>query len=205
MENASRSADVPPSQGGRYGGFGNPNCKNRARLSHSTVVQASSAPQSPEKDFLEDPMASITKGFGWFTSNASTAMAVLGTKVQEGAVLAAQGAGTLSTKLNETVIKPTTSAIQDPNFTNNVSSYVSGIGQKVSAAGTQGYSYASKWISETSGMTEGSQRSAYQDRYNGSLPGQEHFSEESQPYALPVPSDPEPKKPSPTQEEWQDF
>jgi len=56
--NASRPADLPPSQGGKYSGFG-------------------SAPFEPERndakapgldDFQKDPVAALTKGFGWFTT-----------------------------------------------------------------------------------------------------------------------------------------
>jgi ADP-ribosylation factor GTPase-activating protein 1 len=57
--NASRPADLPPSQGGKYGGFG-------------------SSPFEPEKsdeaklpgvdEFQRDPVAALTKGFGWFTT-----------------------------------------------------------------------------------------------------------------------------------------
>ena len=57
-ENASRPADLPPSQGGKYAGFG-------------------SAPAEPVKesgtlpgfeDLQKDPVAALTKGFGWFTT-----------------------------------------------------------------------------------------------------------------------------------------
>jgi ADP-ribosylation factor GTPase-activating protein 1 len=56
--NASRPADLPPSQGGKYAGFG-------------------SAPPEPFKseaklpgfdDLQRDPVAALTKGFGWFTT-----------------------------------------------------------------------------------------------------------------------------------------
>jgi ADP-ribosylation factor GTPase-activating protein 1 len=56
--NASRSADLPPSQGGKYAGFG-------------------SAPMEPARDearlpgfddLQKDPVAALTKGFGWFTT-----------------------------------------------------------------------------------------------------------------------------------------
>ncbi|TVY56290.1 ADP-ribosylation factor GTPase-activating protein GCS1, partial [Lachnellula suecica] len=57
--NASRPADLPPSQGGKYGGFG-------------------SAPPEPQRaggselpgleDLQRDPVAALSKGFGWFTS-----------------------------------------------------------------------------------------------------------------------------------------
>ena len=56
--NASRSADLPPSQGGKYAGFGSTpieNTKQDAKL--------------PGFDDLQrDPVAALTKGFGWFTT-----------------------------------------------------------------------------------------------------------------------------------------
>jgi len=57
-DNASRPADLPPSQGGKYAGFG-------------------SAPPEPVQrdqklpgfdDLQKDPVAALTKGFGWFTN-----------------------------------------------------------------------------------------------------------------------------------------
>lgn len=61
-KNASRSEDLPPSQGGKYGGFG-----------------SGFVPEGPGKgiggqgipgvdEFQKDPMAALSKGFGWFTS-----------------------------------------------------------------------------------------------------------------------------------------
>jgi len=56
--NASRPADLHPSQGGKYAGFG-------------------SAPMEPARgdaklpgfdDLQKDPVAALTKGFGWFTT-----------------------------------------------------------------------------------------------------------------------------------------
>ncbi|KAK4157275.1 hypothetical protein C8A00DRAFT_40370 [Chaetomidium leptoderma] len=62
--NAQRSADLPPSQGGKYGGFGS----------------SGSGPPRPQRDgqalpglddLQKDPMAAISKGFGWFTSTVT--------------------------------------------------------------------------------------------------------------------------------------
>ena len=57
-DNASRSADLPPSQGGKYAGFGS---------------AGPEPPKSEQKlpgfdDLQKDPMAALTKGFGWFTT-----------------------------------------------------------------------------------------------------------------------------------------
>jgi hypothetical protein len=116
---------------------------------------------------LDDPIASLSKGFGWLSANASTAFSVLGNKVQEGAKLAAIGAEKVGTTLNENVIKPTATAIQDPkareSLTKNVGTYVSTFGQKVAQAGNDGFQMASKWISET---VEGGPS----PKFNGDLP-----------------------------------
>lgn len=59
-DNASRSEDLPPSQGGKYAGFGN------------TPMPAQSSSGLPNFDDVQkDPLAAITKGFGWFTSTVS--------------------------------------------------------------------------------------------------------------------------------------
>ncbi|KAI1342410.1 zinc finger protein gcs1 [Xylariaceae sp. FL0016] len=60
-ENASRSDNLPPSQGGKYAGFGN------------TPMPAKSG-GGAVPDFTElqkDPVAALTKGFGWFTTTVS--------------------------------------------------------------------------------------------------------------------------------------
>lgn len=56
--NAARPADLPPSQGGKYGGFGSemPSPPNRSQTAGPPGVD----------DFQKDPVAALTKGFGWF-------------------------------------------------------------------------------------------------------------------------------------------
>jgi ADP-ribosylation factor GTPase-activating protein 1 len=56
--NASRPADLPPSQGGKYGGFGS-----------QPIEQPRDDPKLPGFDDLQkDPVAALTKSFGWFTT-----------------------------------------------------------------------------------------------------------------------------------------
>ncbi|KAM0282684.1 hypothetical protein ACHAQH_002881 [Verticillium albo-atrum] len=60
-ENASRSDTLPPSQGGKYAGFGS-----------TPMPSARDDSSAPTMDELQkDPMAALTKGFGWFTSTVS--------------------------------------------------------------------------------------------------------------------------------------
>lgn len=61
-ENASRRDDLPPSQGGKYGGFGN-------MPDSSKTASNNSLPNFD--DVQKDPLAAFTKGFGWFTSTVS--------------------------------------------------------------------------------------------------------------------------------------
>lgn len=59
-DNASRPDDLPPSQGGKYAGFG------------STPTPAQQNTGAPTFDDVQkDPMAALTRGFGWFTSTVS--------------------------------------------------------------------------------------------------------------------------------------
>ena len=61
-ENASRPDDLPPSQGGKYAGFG----------STSGPEHKANQDALPNFDELQkDTMAALTKGFGWFTSTVS--------------------------------------------------------------------------------------------------------------------------------------
>jgi ADP-ribosylation factor GTPase-activating protein 1 len=56
--NASRPADLPPSQGGKYAGFGS-----------TPTEPVKNEPKLPGFDDLQkDPVAALTKGFGWFAT-----------------------------------------------------------------------------------------------------------------------------------------
>jgi ADP-ribosylation factor GTPase-activating protein 1 len=63
-DNASRPADVPPSQGGKYAGFGN--------MPASAQSQGGGSQGIPNfQDLQTDPVAALSKGFGWFTKTVS--------------------------------------------------------------------------------------------------------------------------------------
>ncbi|KOS21448.1 ADP-ribosylation factor GTPase-activating protein GCS1 [Escovopsis weberi] len=65
--NASRPDDVPPSQGGRYSGFGNsPASAASAQGGGGGGMGGGMLPLF--EDVQRDPVAALTKGFGWFTS-----------------------------------------------------------------------------------------------------------------------------------------
>jgi hypothetical protein len=60
-DNASRPDNLHPSQGGKYGGFGN---------TPGPAAQSQGSMMSFD-DVQKDPMAALTKGFGWFTTTVS--------------------------------------------------------------------------------------------------------------------------------------
>ncbi|KAF2836831.1 ArfGap-domain-containing protein [Patellaria atrata CBS 101060] len=60
-DNASRPDDVPPSQGGKYSGFGSDPAPQRQQQAGIPGVD----------DFAQDPVAALTKGFGWLSSTVS--------------------------------------------------------------------------------------------------------------------------------------
>jgi ADP-ribosylation factor GTPase-activating protein 1 len=62
-ENASRPDSLPPSQGGKYGGFGN------TAMPTNTGGSGVGIPDLGE--LQKDPVAALTKGFGWFASTVT--------------------------------------------------------------------------------------------------------------------------------------
>ncbi|EJT77655.1 hypothetical protein GGTG_02759 [Gaeumannomyces tritici R3-111a-1] len=74
-DNASRSEALPPSQGGKYAGFGN------TPMPQSSNGGGSSLPSMNEVQ--SNPVAALTKGFGWFASTVTkTATTVNSTYIQ---------------------------------------------------------------------------------------------------------------------------
>ncbi|KIW02461.1 uncharacterized protein PV09_06269 [Verruconis gallopava] len=62
-ENASRPDDLPPSQGGKYSGFGSDWPPPPAKQTSYGMPNA--------EEFQRDPVAALTKGFGWFSAGVS--------------------------------------------------------------------------------------------------------------------------------------
>lgn len=57
--NASRPEDLPPSQGGKYAGFG------------STPIPKKDESLPKFEDLQKDPLAALTKSFGWFSTTVT--------------------------------------------------------------------------------------------------------------------------------------
>lgn len=98
--NASRPVDLPPSQGGRYQGFGSTPTPPPGSQHPSFVLSSAAAPSLSE--LQENPRAALSKG--WSLLSAAVAGA--------------------SRVVTENVIKPGVEKVTDPNFQAGVRGYV---------------------------------------------------------------------------------
>jgi ADP-ribosylation factor GTPase-activating protein 1 len=138
--NQNRSADLPPSQGGRYIGFGNqPYTPSDSQGGFST------------DELINDPLTALSKGWSIFSSVASTAISAAATHVAEGAKIAVEKASEITQNLNETVVQPTRETIQDPAFTDRVSGVVSSLGAAVATTSQRGLSALSEVVNNIAG------------------------------------------------------
>ncbi|CAG8593936.1 10061_t:CDS:2 [Ambispora gerdemannii] len=141
--NDDRPDYLPPSQGGKYTGFGNPAFANQNTDNSSSAV--------PDLDeLINDPVSALTKGLNF-----------LGYQVVEGAKLAAQGAETLGQTVNERVIRPTADKVRDPEFSSQVVGYVAGIGKTVTDTASRGITTLSSNLAAASQTTASYARSNY--------------------------------------------
>lgn len=68
-ENEGRRADLPPSQGGKYAGFGSGGSTATTGGGGGGGGMGGKGEGMPGVDeFQKDPVAALTKGFGWFTT-----------------------------------------------------------------------------------------------------------------------------------------
>ncbi|XP_006456826.1 hypothetical protein AGABI2DRAFT_195816 [Agaricus bisporus var. bisporus H97] len=107
--NATRPADLPPSQGGRYQGFGNTPTPPPANSHPSFGLSSANAPT-----FQDSPMTALSKGWSLLSS------AVVGA----------------SKVVNENVIQPGMEKISDPAFQSNVRGYVSEASKRAADVGS---------------------------------------------------------------------
>ena len=126
--NESRSADLPPSQGGRYQGFGNTPTPPAGNSSHPSF-RLSSANAPTFADVQENPMAALSKGWSIFSS------AVVGA----------------TQTINKSVIQPGMERLNDPQFQANVRGYVGGASRKVGELGGA----ANEWGKRSMGVDLG--------------------------------------------------
>ncbi|KAI0268134.1 hypothetical protein BC834DRAFT_868032 [Gloeopeniophorella convolvens] len=123
--NSSRPDDLPPSQGGRYQGFGNtPDPPAGSQQHPSFGLTSRAAPTLSE--LQENPMAALSKGWSLFSS------AVVGA----------------SRAVNENLIQPGVERVTDPTFQASVRGYVDGAGRRAGEVGSS----VNQWSREQLGV-----------------------------------------------------
>ena len=122
--NASRSADLPPSQGGRYQGFGNTPTPPPGSQHPSYGLSSAAVPSL--SDFQENPSAALSKGWSLFSSAIAGA----------------------TRTVSEYVIQPGLERVRDPNFQASIKGYVDEAGKRVTAVG----STANQWSKQQLGV-----------------------------------------------------
>ncbi|KAF5387667.1 hypothetical protein D9615_000627 [Tricholomella constricta] len=121
--NESRPADLPPSQGGRYTGFGStptPPASNHP----SYGLSSSAAPTF--NDLQQNPLGALSKGWSLFSA-------------------AVAGAGKA---VSENVIQPGVEKVTDPNFQASVKGYMTEAQKRAAAAGGS----ANQWSKQQFGV-----------------------------------------------------
>ncbi|KAL4236699.1 ADP-ribosylation factor GTPase-activating protein 1 [Mactra antiquata] len=120
VENAGRRDDLPPSQGGKYAGFGN------------TV-------ETKQDDFFENTLSSLSSGWSVFTTNATKFASVASEKATKVAQSAKEKTIEISSTVNESVVKPTKDKVKEGTLFNEVGESMSGIASKLSSVGAKGW------------------------------------------------------------------
>jgi len=121
--NESRPADLPPSQGGRYTGFGSiPNPPQSQNPSYG--LSSANAPSLSE--LQENPVAAISKGWSLFAAAVAGASRVV----------------------TENVIQPGVEKVTDPNFQASVKGYMTEAQKKAAMVG----STANEWSKHQFGV-----------------------------------------------------
>lgn len=110
--NASRPENLPPSQGGRYVGFGSTPAPSPPTNSHPSFgLSSASAPTLTE--FQENPVAALGKGWSIFSA------AVMGA----------------SKTVNDTIIQPGMEKVTDPNLVQSVKGYAAEASKQAATLG----------------------------------------------------------------------
>ncbi|KAJ1554503.1 ADP-ribosylation factor GTPase-activating protein 1, partial [Nowakowskiella sp. JEL0078] len=125
VENENRSESLPPNQGGKYVGFGNPNFSNAPQKS---VVNDA---------LLNDALGTLSLGWSILSSTAQTAAGVAGSLATEGAKAAVAVSGTIGSKVSENL---------SPEVRNGVTGFVTGISARVADTSSRGISYISTLV-----------------------------------------------------------
>ncbi|KAJ8518873.1 hypothetical protein ONZ45_g4124 [Pleurotus djamor] len=140
--NAARSTDLPPSQGGKYQGFGNtPTPSNTQHPSYS--LSSAAAPTLSE--LQENPMAALSKGWSLFSS------AVVGA----------------SRSVNENIIQPGMEKATDPTLRASLGGYLSEAQKRAAVLGSSANQWSKSQLGVDVADSVGNAYGSVRDRVGG--------------------------------------
>jgi hypothetical protein len=119
--NASRPDNLPPSQGGKYQGFGSTPAPDMSSSSASYGLTSRDAPSL--SDFQDNPVAALGKGWSLFSSVVASA----------------------TRTVNEAVIQPSVERVLDPEFQASVKGYASEATKKAAQVGSVANEFVLSW------------------------------------------------------------
>ncbi|KAI5949678.1 GCS1 [Candida margitis] len=137
-KNETRPDDLPPSQGGKYAGFGN----TPAPASNGTSAGKSSFSSFTVDNLQKDPLGTFTKGWGLFSSTVAKS-------VQE---------------VNQSVIQPSLSQIQESEFSAEAKKAMAQFGQRMQETGKYGQETFQSFTKE---VNENGLNKTIDHRFNG--------------------------------------
>ncbi|XP_071807369.1 ADP-ribosylation factor GTPase-activating protein 1-like isoform X1 [Asterias amurensis] len=121
-ENAARPENLPPSQGGRYAGFGNTPMK-----------------QEPQNESWDNAMSSLSSGWSTFAVSATK----LAAATKDGAVklgtVASQKTQEYAAKVNDSVVKPTKEKMQEGRLMTDISTGTKSWASKFASSTSKGW------------------------------------------------------------------
>ncbi|KAI1102263.1 ArfGap-domain-containing protein [Jackrogersella minutella] len=123
-ENASRSAELPPSQGGKYAGFGNTPMPAKNGGGGAGLPDFS--------DVQKDPVAALTKSFGWFTTTVS--------KTAKG--------------FNDDFIQPTAKQISESDFAAQARAAAGNVGKAAQAGAVTAQERLNQFVEGSNGQRQ---------------------------------------------------
>ncbi|KAF7355588.1 ArfGap-domain-containing protein [Mycena sanguinolenta] len=190
--NASRSADLPPSQGGRYQGFGNTPSPPAASQHPSYGLSSAAAPSF--SDIQENPVAALSKGWSLFSA----------------------AVGGAARAVSENVIQPAAERVRDPTLQASVlgwSKNAFGVDVAESVGGVVGTvkdrigpSPARDGYGTVGMGHDGETSGLYHDDDEDLFTEYQHGDHYDQPVAASAPaSSPKPKDNNGWDDEWKDF
>ncbi|KAG2228421.1 hypothetical protein INT48_004177 [Thamnidium elegans] len=141
--NETRSEQLPPSQGGKFTGFGNPQFDDDYNSSrgNSNPVDL--------REIINDPRVAVEKGWSLLSYVGKAAVE-------------------LGRYANDNYVKPAAAQLADPNLRDNVSSYVNSFSQPKSNSYTNSSTGSGSYNSSYNSTGNGSYNNSYNSTGNGS-------------------------------------